>query len=207
MIPATTTSHSSLPVKGRDAARPASDRTPWVSPRPADEATAAGASPPALGWAGVGAGSGVGCLSFFGPFGGFGVGSGVWSGFGSRVGSGVGFGVGPGGLLPQRAECRPWRAWTSRSCPPAQGAALCGWLLPGPWSTVLPGAPWSMAMPPAVCPFPYSLVSSDSACACVSWAVLFEGFTPSVGAALGAATVVVAVVVVCAGAAASSFFI
>ncbi len=79
---------------------------------------------------------------------------------------------------------------------------MCGWLLPGPCSTVLPGAPFLVAISPAVWPLPYCFVWFDDAAACVSFAVSLEGFTPSLGAADCAATVVVA----CSAAGGVSFF-
>jgi hypothetical protein len=88
---------------------------------------------------------------------------------------------------------------------------LWGWLLPGPWSTAVPAAPFRSAILPAVCPFPYTFVLSDCASACVSCAVSFDGFTPVSFAAVvvaggtGAAGAVV-VVVDATGGAESSFF-
>jgi hypothetical protein len=128
------------------------------------------------------------CGSPFEPLGGFG------------VGFGLGVGVGP----PQVPTRCAFSAWTSTSWPPAHGAALCGWLLPGPCRTVLGFAPLCIAIPPAVWPFPYCFVSFDDAGACVSCAVVFEGLTPSAGAGSAAVVVVVAAVVVAAGGA--SFF-
>ena len=55
-------------------------------------------------------------------------------------------------------ELFAFSAWTSTSWPPAQGAAVCGWLFPGPCSTVLGAAPFLCAISPAVRPFPYCFV-------------------------------------------------
>ncbi len=80
-------------------------------------------------------------------------------GVGPDIGPGVGLGpgVGPGsgcgcgvGSPPQPPERRLFSACTSTSWPPEQGAALCGWLLPGPCSDVLPAAPFFSAICPAV---------------------------------------------------------
>jgi hypothetical protein len=135
----------------------------------------------------AGAGSGDG----FGVGPGVGVGVGVAVGGGVGPGSGCGCGVGPPPQLPER-----WlfSACTSTSCPPEHGAALWGWLLPGPCSDVLSAAPFFSAICPAVWPFPYCFVLSDCASACVSSAVSFDGFTPVAFAgapAAGAAVVVV----------------
>jgi hypothetical protein len=82
-----------------------------------------------------------------GPGFGFGSGFGSGVGFGSGFGSGVGFGSGFGsGVLPHFALCLPFNACTSTSCPPEQGVALWGWLLPGPCSTLEPGAPFFCAI-------------------------------------------------------------
>ena len=73
----------------------------------------------------------------------------VGVGPGSGVGSGFGFGFGSGfgsDVLPHLALCLPFSACTSTSWPPEQGAALCGWLLPGPCRTVEPGAPFFCAI-------------------------------------------------------------
>src|SRR4029077_11869608 len=68
----------------------------------------------------------------------------------------TGFGVvcGGGDVFPQLPPRLPFNACTSTSCPPAQGEALCGWLLPGPCSTVLGAAPFPSAICPAVLPLP-----------------------------------------------------
>src|SRR5580765_4864653 len=85
-------------------------------------------------------------------------GSGFFTGSGFFPGSGVttGFGVGCGGgdALPQLPPRLPFNACTSTSCPPEQGEALCGWLLPGPCRTVLGAAPFPCAICPAVLPLP-----------------------------------------------------
>jgi hypothetical protein len=87
--------------------------------------------------------------------------------------------------------CRfPFNAWTSTSWPPEHGDALCGWLLPGPWSRVVFAAPFCIAIWPAVLPLPYNFVSSDEAAAWVSCAVSFAGFTPSCAVVEVPATVV-----------------
>jgi len=52
----------------------------------------------------------------------------------------------------------PFNAWTSISCPPEQGAVLCGWLFPGPCRMAFGAAPFLFAIWPAVLPFPYSFV-------------------------------------------------
>ena len=109
-------------------------------------------------------------------------------------------------MLPQAPVRRPFSAWTLTSWPPEHGAALWGWLFPGPCSLVEGDAPWCRAIPPAVCPLPYSFVALDEAGARVSCAVSFAGFTPAVGAAFWSATVVVATVVVSAPAGGASFF-
>ena len=50
--------------------------------------------------------------------------------------------------VPAASPACPFNACTSTSCPPAQGQALCGWLLPGPCSTVLGPAPFRCAISP-----------------------------------------------------------
>ena len=93
-------------------------------------------------------------------------------------------------------------AWTSILCPPEHGAALCGWLLPGPCSFVVGAAPFFAAICPAVAPLPYCFVSLDCASACVSCTVSLDGLTPTLATgALGSAAVVVT-----AGAVSASFF-
>ncbi|MFL6038665.1 MAG: hypothetical protein ACJ74B_08545 [Gaiellaceae bacterium] len=59
--------------------------------------------------------------------------------------------------------------------------------MPGPCKAVLGGASCFIAIAPAFWPFPYSFVSFEDAAACVSCAVSFDGFMPSVGGAAGAA--------------------
>ena len=83
---------------------------------------------------------------------------------------------------------------------------MWGWLFPGPCSIVEGDAPPCSAIPPAVCPLPYSFVVLDEAGACVLCAVSFDGFKPSVGTAFPSATVDVVVAVGVSPAAGASFF-
>jgi hypothetical protein len=203
--PARTRIHKGAPVNGSVAAWCADARMALLCPLCAsDVATAPGASSPAGFEPGSRAG-GVWCGTGRPEFG---CGSGAWSG--------VEVGSGDGAAAPQLP---PWRwlrsAWTSTSWRPVQGIALCGWLLPGPWSTSVPAAPFLSAICPAVWPFPYPFVLSDCASACVSCVVSFDGLTPVAftavvvaGNAAGVVAVVVVVVVVggATGGAVSSFF-
>ena len=75
------------------------------------------------------------------------------------TGAGPGCGCGPGS--PQLPERWLLSACTSTSWPPEHGAALWGWLLPGPCRTVVAFPPFFSAICPAVCPFPYRFVLSD----------------------------------------------
>ena len=77
-------------------------------------------------------------------------------GLGPGTGVGPGCGCGPGS--PQLPERWLFSACTSTSCPLEHGAALWGWLLPGPWRLVLGAAPFWMAIWPAFLPLPYSFV-------------------------------------------------
>jgi hypothetical protein len=67
-------------------------------------------------------------------------------------------------------------ACTSTSCF-APHAALCGWLLPGPWS--VPVYPAATAICPAVWPLPYAFVKPDVAVAYVFCFVVLDDFTPT----------------------------
>lgn len=142
-IPARTRTQSAWPVKGRVAASPAAcvlDSTPCVVELElCPPAIDPGLEPGVVVVGGVA----VVVVTVVVVVGG-GVGPGF--GLGSGVGSGVGFGSGFGsGVLPHFPPCLPFRACTSTSWPPKQGAALCGWLLPGPCRTVEPGAPFFCA--------------------------------------------------------------
>ena len=79
------------------------------------------------------------------------------------------------GVVVQRAACA-FRACTSTICGPQ--LALCGWLLPGPYSVALPKPAW-VAICPAVWPLPYSFVWFDDASAKVLCEVVFDGLTPA----------------------------
>ena len=129
---------------------------------------------------------------------------------GGAPGSGCGCGCGCGVDPPQLPARWLLSACTSTSCRPEHGASLCGWLLPGPWSTAFPAAPFCSAICPAVCPLPYCFVLSDCASACVSCAVLFDGLTPVAFVAdavvVGVMVVVAALVVVSAAGGGASFF-
>jgi hypothetical protein len=87
-------------------------------------------------------------------------------------------------VVPPEHDLPPWAfsACTSTECLlPGQSTALCGWLLPGPFSMVSELAPFFMAIWPAVLPFPYSLVLVDPAGAAVFLLVLVVelDFTPA----------------------------
>ena len=89
----------------------------------------------------------------------------------------------------------------------AQPTALWGWLLPGPCRIVDGAAPFAIAICPAVLPLPYSFVLFDEAASWVSFAVLFDGFTPSLFAGSDSATTTAASTGAdAAGAASASFF-
>jgi hypothetical protein len=59
---------------------------------------------------------------------------------------GPGFGCGCGAGSPQPPERWLLNACTSTSWPPEHGAALCGWLFPGPCRTVVAFAPFFSAI-------------------------------------------------------------
>ena len=161
ITPRSVTSQSGWPVNGSVAAWPmrsVADRDPpsvspaasvWLGAPPGSDG--GGFCSPVVVVDGVvvkvvvvGVSAGDGSDDCFGP--GFGPGVGVGAGVGVGPGSGCGCGVGS----PQLPERWLFSACTSASWPPEQGAALCGWLLPGPCSDVLPAAPFFSAISPAV---------------------------------------------------------